>query len=490
MLIRVVRARGAAGEHRPRSGRVGAGAAEGDRRRCTRRHTGRVESLHYGIMSSPTALLRRLIDVRPGEVPALLWASLFYFCVLSAYYVLRPIRDAMGAESGVEKLPWLFTGTLIAMVLVNPPYAALVSKLPRLRFISITYRFFEANLLIFFLLLTMASAAVQAWVGGVFFVWVSVFNLFVVSVFWAFIVDVFSREQGTRLFGFIAAGATVGAMTGSALTASLASVVGATPLLLVSIVLIEIAVFAMRRLSGIATTLQTRTGVPQESAPIGGGVLAGVSRALSSPYLLNVSLYMLLFTITATVLYFQQVDIASRFFADRAARTGFFARVDLVVNALTLVTQLFLTSRILKALGVALTLSILPLLSVVGFAWLGATPTIAAIVVLQVLRRAGNFAIARPTREVLFTVLPREDKYKAKSFIDTVVYRLGDQVGAWAYAGLGLLGLTLSGIAFAAVPVSAVWLINAFWLGRRQERLAREGAGEAPVIAPSSRAPV
>ncbi len=174
-------------------------------------------------------------------------------------------------------------------------------------------------------------------------------------------------------------------------------------------------------------------------------MMAGLSRAVSSPYLLNVSLYMLLFTITATILYFQQADIAAKSFTDRAARTAFFARIDLVVNALTLVTQLFLTSRILKALGVALTLSLLPLLSVVGFAWLGATPTIAAIVVLQVARRAGNFAIARPTREVLFTVLGREDKYKAKSFIDTVVYRLGDQVGAWSYAALGWFGLTLLG---------------------------------------------
>ncbi len=418
---------------------------------------------------------------------ALLWASAFYFCVLCAYYVIRPIRDDMGVAGGVENLPWLFTGTLLGMALANPPYAALVSRLPRLQFITYTYRFFEANLLIFFGLLLMTGAAQQIWIGRVFFIWTSVFNLFVVSVFWAFIVDVFSREQGKRLFGFIAAGATVGAISGSAITASLVSVLGSTPLLLVSVVLLEVAVFAMRRLSAIATTLRTTTGTAtaatvEDSSPIGGGMLAGLSRAVSSPYLLNVSVYMLLFAITSTLLYFQQADIAARAFTDRAARTGFFARIDLVVNTLTLVTQVFLTSRILKALGVALTLSILPLLSVIGFAWLGATPTIAAIVVLQVARRAGNFAIARPTREVLFTVLPREDKYKAKNFIDTVVYRLGDQVGAWSYAALGWFGLTLSGIAWAAVPVSAVWLANSFWLGRRQERLAASGAGGDPAV--------
>ncbi len=426
-------------------------------------------------MPALTALLRRLIDVRPTEVAALLWASLFYFCVLSAYYVIRPIRDAMGAESGVENLPWLFTGTLVAMALVNPPYAALVSRLPRLRFITVTYRFFQSNLLIFFVLFSTLGAAAQVWAGGIFFVWTSVFNLFVVSVFWAFIVDVFSREQGTRLFGFIAAGATIGAMTGSALTAFLVEGLGATRLLLVSVVLLEVAVVAMRRLSHIAPALQTTSGAARETSPIGGGMMAGFSRTINSPYLLNVSVYMLLYAITSTVLYFQQVDIAATYFADRAARTGFFARVDFVVNALTLVTQVFLTSRIMKTLGVALTLSILPALSVIGFAWLGATPTIVAIVVMQVVRRAGNFAIARPTREVLFTVLSREDKYKAKSFIDTVVYRTGDQVGAWSYAGLLALGLTLSGIAFATVPIAAIWLANAFWLGRRQEQLARDG---------------
>lgn len=435
-------------------------------------------------MSEQSSPLRRLIDVRPGEVAALLWASLFYFCVLCAYYVLRPIRDDMGVAGGVDNLPWLFTGTLVGMALANPPYAALVSRLPRLKFITYTYRFFQANLLIFFALLLVAGAAQQIWVGRVFFIWTSVFNLFVVSVFWAFIVDVFTQEQGRRLFGFIAAGATIGAMSGSAITASLVSVLGATPLLLVSVVLLEVSVFAMRRLSGIATTLQTRTGgSPEDASPIGGSMMAGLSRAISSPYLLNVSLYMLLFTITATILYFQQADIAARSFTDRAARTAFFARIDLVVNALTLVTQLFLTSRIIKALGVAVTLSLLPLFSVFGFAWLGTTPTIAAIVTLQVLRRAGNFAIARPTREVLFTVLGREDKYKAKSFIDTVVYRLGDQVGAWSYAALGWFGLTLSGIAWVAVPLSAAWLVNAFWLGRRQEQLADAGA-TAPVTAP------
>ncbi|HTV02712.1 MAG TPA: hypothetical protein VMF13_19330, partial [Luteitalea sp.] len=336
-------------------------------------------------------------------------------------------------------------------------------------------------------LFLVGGPVVQKWAGGVFFVWTSVFNLFVVSVFWAFMVDVFSREQGKRLFGFIAAGATVGSILGSSVPALLAERVGATPLLLVSVVLLEVAVFMMKRLSDIATALKTTTGAAREDAPVGGGVLAGFQRTLASPYLLNVSLYMLLYTFTSTVLYFQQVDIASTYFQSRGARTAFFAQVDLAVNTLTLITQLFLTTRIIGALGVALTLCILPLFSLLGFGWLGIAPTIAAIVALQVTRRATNFAIARPTREVLYTVLSREDKYKAKSFIDTAVYRLGDQVGAWSYSGLTTIGLALSGVAlYVAVPISAIWLANAYWLGRRQEQLARDGGMVAPA-APDTR---
>jgi AAA family ATP:ADP antiporter len=183
--------------------------------------------------------------------------------------------------------------------------------------------------------------------------------------------------------------------------------------------------------------------------------------------------YILLFTITSTFLYFQQAEIAKQSFADRGARTAFFARVDLLVNVLTLGAQLFLTGRVLRALGVSFTLAMLPALSVIGFGGLASAPTMAVLVIFQVLRRAGNFAFARPTREVLYTVVAREDKYKAKSFIDTVIYRTGDQLGAWTYAGLGFVGLGMAGIALVAVPISAGWLINSLWLGRRQERLAR-----------------
>ena len=207
---------------------------------------------------------------------------------------------------------------------------------------------------------------------------------------------------------------------------------------------------------------------------MGGGVLSGFAHAVRSPYLLHLTFYMLLFTILSTFLYFQQADIAKQSFTNRAARTAFFANIDLAVNVLTLLIQLLLTGRIIRKLGVAVTLTLLPALSVAGFFVLGLRPTLWAVVIFQVLRRAGNFGVARPTRETCFTVVPREDKYKSKSFIDTVIYRLGDQVGAWSYAGLGLFGLGMMGISLVAVPISVVWLLNSLWLGQRQKGLEAE----------------
>ena len=417
-------------------------------------------------------LLKQVIDVRPAEMQVLGLSWLYIFCVLSSYYILRPIRDEMGVAGGVENLQWLFTGTLVGMLLVNPPFAALVAKLPRVRFIAITYRFFVANLLIFVLLLHLATAEQHIWVGRLFFIWTSVFNLFVVSVFWALMVDIFDSEQGKRLFGFIAAGATLGGIAGSSITAALAKDVPATYLLLGSAILLEAAVFSVRRLARLSNVLRQRPAAQSGESLIGGNILAGLTHAFKSPYLVNVSVYILLFAITSTFLYFQQAEIARQSFADRGARTAFFARVDLWVNILTLGAQLFLTGRILRAIGVGLTLAMLPALSILGFSTLAMSPTIAVLVIYQVLRRAGNFAFARPSREVLFTVVPREDKYKAKSFIDTVIYRTGDQVGAWSYAGLGFVGLAMTGISVAAIPISIAWLFNGLWLGKKQEGMA------------------
>lgn len=420
-------------------------------------------------------------EVRPHERRALGWSLLYIFSVLSAYYVLRPIRDEMGVHGGVQNLPWLFTGTLLAMLAASPLFALAVKRLPRVRFISATYRFFGANLLAFAVLFALATPEQNVWLGRAFFIWVSVFNLFVVSVFWALMVDVFDSEQGKRLFGFLAAGATLGAIAGSTITATLVRELGATTLFFASIVLLEVAVLAVRRLSRLSDSLTRRQESAKEEAPIGGSVLAGITHTLRSPYLLNVCVYMLLFTTLSTFLYFQQATIARDYFVERAARTSFFAQVDLAVNVLTLSVQLLLTARLLKKLGVALVLGILPLVSVIGFAALAMAPVIAVVVAFQVLRRAANFALARPARELLYTVISREDKYKAKTFIDTVVYRAGDQVGSWSYLLLSTLGLGIAGVSVVAVPLAALWLGVALWLGRRQAQAAGAAATAASV---------
>ena len=301
-------------------------------------------------------LLSRFIEVRPAELRALGWAWLYIFSVLFSYYILRPIRDEMGVAGGVENLQWLFTGTLLGMIAVNPPFAALVSRLSRTAFISVTYRFFLANLLLFAVLLHVASGEQNIWIGRMFFIWASIFNLFVVSVFWALMVDVFNAEQGKRLFGFIAAGATLGGIVGSSLTAALATQVPATYLLFGSALLLEAAVFCVRRLSRLSDALQRRPATLGDGALIGGSVFGGLKHALASPYLIQVSVYIVLFAVTSTFLYFQQAEIARQSFADRGARTAFFARVDLWVNILTLGAQIFLTARMLRWAGVAATL--------------------------------------------------------------------------------------------------------------------------------------
>ena len=355
-------------------------------------------------------LLRALVDVRPGEAAALAWSWLYFFSVLSAYYVIRPIRDEIGAAGGIENLPWLFTGTLIGMLVANPPFSAMVARLAPVRFISWTYRFFMANLVLFLILFGTTSGPANVWAGRAFYIWGAIFNLFVVSVFWGFLADVFSSEQSRRLFGFIAAGGTIGGIVGSTLTSTLVAHLGSGRLLLVSAVLLEVAVFGVRRLAKISRGLRERSDPRDRDAAVGGSVLSGFAHAVRSPYLLSLTVYMLLFTILSTFLYFQQADIAKQSFTNRAARTAFFANIDLAVNVLTLFIQLLLTGRIIRTLGVALTLTLLPALSVAGFFVLGLAPTLWAVVIFQVLRRAGNFAVARPTRETCFTVVPREDK--------------------------------------------------------------------------------
>src|SRR6266567_2185999 len=421
-------------------------------------------------------LLRRLINVTPAELPALGWCWFYIFSVLASYYILRPIRDQMGVAGGVNNLPWLFTGTLIAMLVLNVPFSALVKFLPRKQFISLSYRFFAASILVFGAALHWATPEQVVWIGRFFFIWISVVTLFVVTIFWSMVVDIFNSEQGKRLFGFIAAGATLGAIVGASVTASLAQLVQPAFLLVGAAILLEISTFCVRRLSRLSEKMSDRPHPERNEQPIGGGVMAGFVDAVRSPYLLNTAIFLLLYAVTSTFLYFSQASVVSESFTSRGAQTAFFATIDLIVNVITLVIQVFFTGRLVGWLGVAVVLGLLPALSMLGFGAIAVVPTLAAVATFQVLRRAGNYALSQPARQVLYTVVSREDRYKAKNFIDTAVYRAGDQVGAWSYALVGFIGWGIKEAGIIAIVLSTLWLANSLWLGKRQEALAEQQA--------------
>ncbi len=430
----------------------------------------------------------QLTGVRRGEGPVVLLSAAYFFCLLSAWYVLRPIRDQFGVAGGSENVHLLFTATLAGMLVAHPVYASIVSRWPRRRFVTVTYRFFMVCLLAFYaLLLTLPEeGAAPVWAGRSFFVWASIFNLFVVSVFWSFITDIFRERDGRRFFGLIGVGGTLGGILGSSITAFLVEIVSVPNLFWFSILFLEGAVLCVKALdrrvgaSAAKDPDDVPHGRPSVSDPIiGGSALEGIKRIAASRYLMGICAFMLLFTFLSTFLYRFQLQIIEQTFVTAEERTSVLALMDLAVNTLTLLTQLFLTGRILKWFGVGVTLAIVPVLSIVGFLVLGAAPVFAVLVVFWVLRRGGNFAIAIPAREVLYTVLPRRDKYKAKNLNDTFVYRLGDQAGAWSFAGLGLLGLGAAGVAWSVIPLAGAWLAVAVWLGRKQRGLAEVEAQRA-----------
>jgi len=416
--------------------------------------------------------IRRWVNVKPNEMRSLGWAFLYVFALFLAYYVLRPIREELGVASGVDNLPWLFTGTLLAMIALNPLYSYLVKRWSREQFIKITYRFFMLNLIVFMILLMTAKPAQHIWIGRAFFIWISVFNLFVVSVFWSLVVDIFNAEQGKRVFGLLAAGATLGGIVGSAATSGLVEILGQNWLLLLAVLLLEVAVQASKILSRLKSENNTKQededNLESPSSVVGGGIFSGLVNTFRSPYLMGIAFFIIFNSITATFLYFQQASIAAENFTDRESRTAFFANIDLWVNIFTLIFQLFLAGRLIKRLGVAAVLGSLPFVSILGFIALAIYPSIAMLLVAQISRRVSNFGLSRPTREILFTSVSREDRYKAKNFIDTVVYRGGDQLGSWSYAGLLSSGLGIGGMAIVAIPISAVWLLLSLWLGKKQ----------------------
>jgi ATP:ADP antiporter, AAA family len=399
------------------------------------------------------SFLSRALRAQPHELAALGWAFACFFLLLCGYYLLRPVRDSLAAGIGSEALRWLFTATFLAMLALVPAFGWLCARLPRPRLLPALYAFFALNLAAFALELN----------PFVFFVWLSVFNLFVVSLFWSFMSDLFDAGQAARLYGSIAAGGSCGAIAGPLVAALLPRT---TFLLLLSGALL-MATLPCIAMLGRWAKANPRAGEPVPEAPLGGSILAGARAALTSPFLLAICGYLLCYTALSTALYFQQVEIVRAAIPDAQERTRLFASVDLTVNSLTLAIQLLAFSRLSPLLGATGMLAAVPLLSAAGFLWLGATPTLTALIVFGVTRRVGEFAISKPARETLFTVVPREARYKAKNFIDTVVYRGGDALAGWLFAGVS---------AFAAAAVALGWTGLAWFLGARMNSWTREDA--------------
>ncbi len=417
-----------------------------------------------------TRVLKQLVSVRDGEVGAMLWSTAYGFCIFLGYYILRPVRDEISsADRGNLQILW--TAVFLVMLLAVPLYSWVASRYSRGVFVPLANRFFILNLLAFYAALYLLPESARLWIDRTFYVWASVFALFVVTVFWGFVVDIFSNAQGKRLFPFIAVGASIGGIAGSAATASLAEVAPPFSLLLLACVPLEIASWCVsvlhRRHGGRGDRRSTA------DQPLYGTALSGIRVVFRSPYLMGVAAYLALMTFSSTVLYFQQAYLVGEAFTDRAARTAFFAKIDLAVNVITILLQVVITAQLIRTIGLALSLTLVPAVACLGFLGLGVYPLLAVLVVLQVAYRSGRYGIAKPAREVLFTVVSREEKYKSKAFLDAAVYRGGDLASGWAYAGLAALGLSVGAIALVAAPLAAVWIAVGFSLGRKQEELAQ-----------------
>ena len=394
----------------------------------------------------------------------MLWSFAYFFCLLAAYYILRPLRDEMGVAGGVRNLQWLFTATFLVMLAAVPLYGALVARVPRRRFIPLVYHFFVLNLAMFWVLLALEVE--RQTVARVFFVWISVFVLFAVSVFWSFMADVWKSEQGKRLYGFIAAGGSAGALAGPLITIGLAGTIGAANLLIVAALLLEAAVLCARQLE-----VEGKTSAEKQGA-VGGGAIDGLLMVVRSPYVAGITLWVSLLSVAATFLYFEQAAIVAAASDDPAVRTRIFASVDLAVGLLTLAVQFVATGKIIARFGVGPALALLPLVFMAGFALLAAAPVLVVVIAFQALQRTANFAISNPAREVLFTVVARDEKYKAKNVIDIVAVRGADAAGGWLITGLRALSMEARGIAIAAIAVAAAGVALSVALGRAQERRA------------------
>jgi AAA family ATP:ADP antiporter len=417
----------------------------------------------------------RILGLEKHEHVAVAWSFVYFFCVLSAYYILRPVRETMAVGSGPETIPYLFIGTFVVMLGATSIFGAVASRFPRRVFLPWVYLFFIANILVFWVIFSQAinDGGNYVWLGRVFFVWLSVFNLFVVSVFWSFMADIYTREQGRRLFGVIAAGGSVGALCGGLATSALVVHIGFQNLLPISASLLLVAVFCIRQLRDwvhrehedeIAETVESEE-------PLGGGWFAGLTHLLSSKYFAGIAVSSIIASLLGTALYMFAAQLVEQAIPSADEQTRFYSDLNNWANALSLVGQMFVVRHVVARFGIGRSLVLLPIISVVGFAILALYPTLAVVAILTVARRALGFGFSKPTTDMLYSVVTPEEKYKTKNFIETALYRGGDVVGTWTVKFMSALGM--SGISIAMLPFAVIWAAVALWLGRDYRRQAK-----------------
>lgn len=402
--------------------------------------------------------IARFVDLKPGELPALMTSFLFFFAVLTAYYIVRPVRDEMGVmltKEDPQALHRLFFYVFLVMIAAVPAFGWVMQRVPLRLVLPTVYGFFILNLAGFWLVLESGGQTAQ--MARLFFIWVSVFNLFVVSLFWSTLSELWRSEEAKRLFGFVAAGGSIGALVGPLIAQSLVKQVGTDTLLLISAAFLGLAFMLGLRLRAL---LGGREGSSGSAEPKQGGILAGAVQAWRSPYLFRIALWVLLANLILTYFYLEQARIVGATIADRAERVQLLARVDLAVSLITIVLQLFMTGRVMTRLGLGIATACVPLVAIAGFIALAIAPVLSVILTIMVAERALGFGFANPAARVLWTVVDQEAKYKAQSFIDTVVFRGGDAASGWVFGTLSkTLGLGGPAIAFLTVPFAIGWLI-------------------------------
>jgi ATP:ADP antiporter, AAA family len=420
-------------------------------------------------------LIKKLVNAKSGEVKALLWSFAYFFFLLSTYYMLVPLRDAMASEGGTRNLSWLFLATFAATLIMVPFQSALAAKLPRARFIPVVYLFLVANMVVFWFLMRSGMAPVA--VARAFFIWTTVFSVFTVSVFWSFMADLYSADQSKRLFGFIGAGGSIGSILGPVITGYLVEPIGVANLLLIAGGMLVAAVICAGRLEGAALEAQAATeGFVAASAgrqkAVGGGMFDGFPLLFKSSYLGGIGLWVFLLSLVGTFLYFTLQGIVADAQLDAATRTKFFSNIAKWVGILSLVMQVLFTGRIISKIGSGFSAALVALVFAGGFLALAASPVLMVAAVFQVLQRATTFGIANLARESWWTVVSREEKFKAKNIIDGAVFRGADALNAQIYNLLAKL-MAVPGVAMVGAGVAVGWVLLSLGLGRAQEKRAR-----------------